>query len=517
MFYILTASSDTYITNKILQNKFRATDSNMGRAGTLDLFRLYDESSFVSSGTRLTSSVEELTRLFVKFDYDELVSMTSSSLDLNHSSFKAMLRLSEVKTGAPVPKDFNVVVYPLAVPFSEGSGRNVTQFSDVDAANFVTASYSNGSANLWNTSGSGASGYLGDSGVDYYTSGSVGGTEIDFGASQLFEDGTGDILVDITSAVSSSLSNDLENYGFRISFSGSDETDSKTRFAKRFASRHSSNKLIIPRILLTWDDSIQDRHLDLQFNVSSSLFLTNTVSGERQNLVSDSSLTELVGENCVLLRFISGSGTNYETSFSVQASQHTASTNGAGMTGVYSGTFNLSEFNSTFFNTTPRSKDEIELMEIWSTNNQEVGFYTGSITIRKPKRSTSGFSDRRLHVTTFNSRTEYKDGTKVVMRIFIEDLDQTYNEKAYKLPRRRKSIVVDTAYYRIIDKETGTVMVPFDEVNNSTKLSKDSDGMYFSFYTNGLPRGRQYGIDLLVADGGIEKLINLDDVSFTVV
>ena len=147
MFYILTASSDTYITNKILQNKFRATDSNMGRAGTLDLFRLYDESSFVSSGTRLTSSVEELTRLFVKFDYDELVSMTSSSLDLNHSSFKAMLRLSEVKTGAPVPKDFNVVVYPLAVPFSEGSGRNVTQFSDVDAANFVTESYSNGSAN----------------------------------------------------------------------------------------------------------------------------------------------------------------------------------------------------------------------------------------------------------------------------------------------------------------------------------------------------------------------------------
>ena len=103
------------------------------------------------------------------------------------------------------------------------------------------------------------------------------------------------------------------------------------------------------------------------------------------------------------------------------------------------------------------------------------------------------------------------------MRIFIEDLDQTYNEKAYKLPRRRKSIVVDTVYYRIIDKETGTVMVPFDEVNNSTKLSKDSDGMYFSFYTNGLPRGRQYGIDLLVADGGIEKLIALDDVSFTVV
>ena len=71
MFYILTASSDTYITNKILNNKFRATDANMGRAGTLDLFRLYDESIFTSNGNIVTSSVEELYRLFVKFDYSK--------------------------------------------------------------------------------------------------------------------------------------------------------------------------------------------------------------------------------------------------------------------------------------------------------------------------------------------------------------------------------------------------------------------------------------------------------------
>ncbi len=517
MFYILTASSDTYITNKILQNKFRATDANVGQAGTLDLFRLYDESSFISAGTRLTSSVEELTRLLVKFDYSNLVSLTSSSLDLNHPSFKAELRLSEVKAGAPVPRSFNVVSYPLAQPFSEGSGRNVTQFSDVDAANFTTASYSNGEAVLWNVTGSGAGGYLGSTGLDYYTSGSIGGNEIDFGASQFFDEGTGDLLLDVTSIVSSSLSNDIENYGFRISFSGSDETDTKTRFVKRFATRHSSNKLIVPRILLTWDNSIQDRHLDLQFNVSSSLFLTNNVSGQRRNLVSDDSLTELVGSDCVLLRFVSGSGTNSETTFTVQASQHTASTDGSGMTGVYSGTFNLSEFNTTFFNTTPRHVDEIELLEIWSSNDQSVGFYTGSVKIKKTKRSTSGFSDRRLHVTTFNSRPEYREGTEVVLRIFIEDLDQSYNEKAYKLPRKKKSLVVDKAYYRIVDKETGEVVVPFDKVRSTTRLSQDSDGMYFSFFTSGLPKKRLHGVDLLIADGGVEKLVHLTDVSFMVV
>ena len=117
MFYIITASADTYITNKILQNKFRATDANVGRAGTLDLFKLYDESRFTESGTVITSSVSELTRILVKFDYSDVVALTSRSLDINSDSFKAELRLSEVKTGAPVPRNFNVVANPLAIKF----------------------------------------------------------------------------------------------------------------------------------------------------------------------------------------------------------------------------------------------------------------------------------------------------------------------------------------------------------------------------------------------------------------
>lgn len=315
MFYILTASSDTYITNKILQNKFRATDANVGRAGTLDLFRLYDESIFTSNGQVVTSSVEELSRILVKFDYSDVVELTSSSLDLNSDTFKATLRLSEVNAGAPVPNNFNVVAYPLAIKFDEGVGRNVTGFSDVDAANFLTSSVSSGTPTLWNISGSGKDGYLGDSSVDYFTSGTIAGSVVDFGSSKYFDDGTGDLVLDVTTLFSALLSNDVENYGFRLSFSGSDETDEKTRFVKRFASRHSKNKLIVPRILLTWDDSIQDRHLDLQFNVSSSLFLKHFESGQPKNLVSGSSLTSLTGPNCLTLRFVSGSGTTNETTF----------------------------------------------------------------------------------------------------------------------------------------------------------------------------------------------------------
>jgi len=45
MYLNITASKDTYIHNKILANKYRTSDSNVGVAGTLDLFKLYGESS----------------------------------------------------------------------------------------------------------------------------------------------------------------------------------------------------------------------------------------------------------------------------------------------------------------------------------------------------------------------------------------------------------------------------------------------------------------------------------------
>jgi hypothetical protein len=517
MFYILTASADTYITNKISGNKFRATDSNVGQAGTLDLFKLYDESSFIESGTRITSSVEELSRILIKFDYSNIVPLTSESLDINNASFRATLELTETDSGTPTPRNFNIVSYPLAIKFDEGSGRSTSQFSDVDAANFVTASIAVGSPVLWNVTGSGQGGYLDAAGIDYVTSGSINSTEIDFGSSQYFDEGPGDAILDVTKAVSASLANDLSNNGFRITFSGSDESDTKTRFVKRFLSRHSKNKLSAPRLLLTWDDSIHDRHLDLQFNVSSSLFLTNLSSGRLTNLISDQSLSELKGQDCLTLRFLSGSGTAREKTFTVLASQHTASTTGAGMTGVYSGTFNLNEFNTTFFGTSPRSTDEIDLEEIWSTNDLTIGFYTGSIKINKQRRSTSGFSNRRLLISPVNARPEYKEGSKVTIRLFIEDLDATVIEKAYKLPMIKKSIVIDSAHYRIIDKETGKIIVPFDKDRNSTRLSTDSDGMYISFLTSGLAKSRLYTVDLLISDGGTERLMHVQDISFMVV
>ena len=85
------------------------------------------------------------------------------------------------------------------------------------------------------------------------------------------------------------------------------------------------------------------------------------------------------------------------------------------------------------------------------------------------------------------------------------------------MPRSRKSAIVDSCFYRIIDFESGKVIVPFDKKTNSTRVSVDADGLFIKFHTDGLPKNRIFHIDLLINDMGIERLIKLSDVAFKVV
>ena len=96
-------------------------------------------------------------------------------------------------------------------------------------------------------------------------------------------------------------------------------------------------------------------------------------------------------------------------------------------------------------------------------------------------------------------------------------MDATSKENAYKLPVRRKTEVFSVAHYRIIDEETGTIIVPFDKITNSTRIDTDADGMYISFLTAGLPKGRSLTVEALFNDRGIERLVKLKDISFTVI
>ena len=177
MYLILKASKDAYITNKIIGGKFRSTDANTGRAGTLDLFKLYDESTLSGS-----DSPVEISRALVKFDLDLLHSLTGTVLDLNDPSFRCHLNLRNVNGTQPAPRNFSLIAYPLSQSFDEGDGRDVGSYSDLDVCNFITASYAGGTLYPWFVTGAAAIGYLGSADIDIIGSGNLGAGEIQFGS-----------------------------------------------------------------------------------------------------------------------------------------------------------------------------------------------------------------------------------------------------------------------------------------------------------------------------------------------
>ena len=48
-----------------------------------------------------------------------------------------------------------------------------------------------------------------------------------------------------------------------------------------------------------------------------------------------------------------------------------------------------------------------------------------------------------------------------------------------KLPVENLSEIYSNMHYRVIDVSRNEVIIPFDDSGNSTRLSSDSDGMYF--------------------------------------
>ena len=271
MYLVLSASKDTYITNKIVNNSFRATDANVGLAGTLDLFKLYDESSSLTTDSAINAPIGnsdkpvEYSRILIKFDYSELDRLKSlGKIDINRSNFKAFLNLKDVYGGQTTPSKFKIIAMPLSQSFDEGKGRDIVNFADIAATNFITASYSNGVTYAWNQSGAMASGSLKDENIDVIISGSLQGpsgtTVRNLSSEQIFVSGKEDLNLDVTTAVSASLSGQMINHGFVIAYSGSYERDEKTYFVKRFGSVNSSNVYNRPSMIIKYDDSVLDNH-----------------------------------------------------------------------------------------------------------------------------------------------------------------------------------------------------------------------------------------------------------------
>lgn len=510
MFRILRSIKDTYITDRVIKGT-RKTNANLGKAGTIDLFKLYGVSF---SGSNANN---ELSRGLIKFDLQNLRDEVSAGrIDMNSPSFNVKLKMFDVYGGQPTPANFTLKLFPLSSSFDEGIGRDVVFYRDVDSANFITSSYVNGTTNSWILSGANAKGLLGSFDIDVISSGNLGSGVVDLFVTQSFVDGTENLEMDVTRIVSATLVGLIPDHGFRISFTESEENDLQTRFVKRFGTRDSSDPYIRPQLEIRIDDSIISNETNFTFDTSNTLFLHNFVKGNLRNAVSGTSLTELTGSNCMLLKLATrvSSSSGFEDFITyVTASQHVIGS--TRVTGVYSASFTLTSATPQF-QTKLRQSGSIKFDQIWGSFDQTVAFFTGSFEAFPPAASTGPTKPRRYYVNVTNMSTEYVQTDSARMKVFFFDFSRP-TMKLVNVPVETPSVTIENAFYSVRDVVTNKIVIPFDTTYNSTKLSGDSQTMYFDLWMESLYSGRSYVIDIMVIEGGQQQIYRDVSPAFRVV
>ena len=375
MYRIFRPLKDTYVTNKIIKSISR-TGANLGKAASIDIFKIYGNT--ITNGT----SSNELSRALIKFDLSELKSdFTQGKIDINDPSFSVRLKMIDVYGGQPTPTNFTLKLFPLSQSFDEGLGKDVVFFQDTDVANFFTASYVNGSSNLWFASGANAMGILGSPNIDIIASGNLGDG---LGLSNLFVTqsfvvGTENLDMDVTRIVSATLAGLIADNGFRISFQESEENDTKTRFVKRFGSSEASDPYVRPQLVFGYNDSIVSNESNFTFDSPNTLFLYNYVRGNLVNVVSGTSLSPVTGSNSLLLKLTTPvSSSNGFVNFTtyVTASQHTIGS--TPVVGIYKATFTLTSATPQF-QTKIRQSGSISFDQVWSSFDETLSYFSGPV------------------------------------------------------------------------------------------------------------------------------------------
>ena len=498
---------DTYITNKIVNNESRATGGNVGYASTIDLFKLYGETTLkgvaglctLGDGTVRDDMTEqecsdvsgtwnenltELSRGLLYFDLAQLKAEIENQVDVqNEASLKVILSLKDVQGTQVAPSFFDLELCPLEASFEEGLGDNITTFGDSFAANWVSRT---GTAD-WSEPG-------GELGVDY--SAPI--------VTQTFTSGTEDLEMDITSWVQSVWRGDRANYGWMLKFTDALEGDSKTYFVKRFSSRHSRNPMLRPMITASWNNFLIDDHLDFYTGSSNKLTIKNFVQGSAANTTNPPKVTLSYG------------------TWSKESTASLVSLGSIEQTGHYEASINVDLYgDDSALATDITSSGSLLVQERWTYEDDgspanTILIHSGSITMKYPLASASGVS-KEWRFSLVDLKSSYVANESPQIRLFVRD--RNLENEPVRIPIQLASQIVRKAYYQVKDTNNMKVIIPFSDKlstpNESTRISTDASGMYFSFPASLLPRGRTYTIDVAYYDRG-ERMVWESNMAFKV-
>lgn len=437
-------TKDTTITNaEIISENADAKKSNTGQSDSLEVFRVSSSAS--------PDNYEE-SKILLKFNPSE-ISSSAAALDFPLADTKFYLRLYNVKHDKSTPSAFNVEVGDLENDFDEGHGLDMETYKDLGAANWLSSSVDT----LWSTPGGGASTSLG---------------------TVYFEEGTEDLLLDITSHVSNSWCTNpiVGSAGLMINLPSS----YTEHYTKKFFSRGTNFHFKKPCLEARWESAVQDNGGNL-FKKSSrmseadntqSLYFYNWVGDELKNIPDNHDL--------------------YFRAYSTEADLNADTNNVVNTTATKpaAGIYKVSVPPSAVDGNT----------HLWYKWYRSSSIYlTGNIELRD-REFSNDYRTPDYNITVNNLKDKYSHSEVANLRLSTRKRDRNLN--IYTTSQSSfENDVIENMYYKITRRADGFEAIPYgdgtDGTPKYTKLSYDTAGNYFDFDMSLLEKGFMYEISFI--------------------
>tara|TARA_A100001015_G_C15044244_1_gene742319 strand:+ start:5526 stop:7382 length:1857 start_codon:yes stop_codon:yes gene_type:complete len=173
-----TASKDNTIANAFKANLTgRGTTGNMGASDILEIFSIFGQAS--------SSSIEQ-ARMLVEVPVSEISTNRAAGEIPESGSVTFKYKMFNAGHGQTTPEQYSIVASPIIKSWSEGSGLDMEEYSDLESSNWTSASLNS----PWTTAGG-----------DYTLSSSIGTHSVPLDYVQYFETGFEDLELDITGLV----------------------------------------------------------------------------------------------------------------------------------------------------------------------------------------------------------------------------------------------------------------------------------------------------------------------------
>ena len=467
MIRIEKSISDAYITNAKIKLG-DAKESNTGYSGTLNIFKVVE------------NGVVQYSTALIKFDLSYLKNLyEEEKIDINDSSFWSKISLKDVYGGQTTPRGFSISVSPLKRKFDEGIGKDIVLYTDKDVCNFKYSSYDHEENELifWDEEGASGS-------EDFYSEHTI---------NQFFETGEEDLQVDVTEIIKKILLGEISDHGFKISFSDQNLNDERNYFVKRFATRHAYDDLKHPKLFFGFDDSIQDTSTDLTIGFESKFVIKNYFGGSLGNLRGlDGTL--LSGEDCIFLRLSGNANSIVFTGSQAKIGQIEEE-------GVYCASVLLTEDDMFTLNSSSKEKEPV--YATWEDSSGFVFSLNRKLFVKRHVVSTTEITGNSLDINA-TIPEQILLGSLQTVNVFVFNRgSKEYNAKKVfeKIPTNFQGIVSD-AFYSIREVSSNFSIIPFDFDKGSTRLSSDTDKLYFNLDSSNLLPNRVYTVDIALQIGG---------------